>query len=388
MTDSDIGPAERYLRLAFRLDRHDEGLVESYYGPADLRAAVEAEETTPPADLVAEAEELLEDLPDGWLRDQVNALRARAGMVAGETWTYADEVRACFGVDPTHTTEAQLEAAYQDLETLLPGPGPLVDRYRAWERASHVAGDRVPALVDGVVELARGQARRLFGLPDGEGFDLEYVGGESWMAFHEYAGDLRARVSVNVDLPRPAVELLHTVLHETYAGHHAEACLKEVGLVRERGLLEQTIVVVTTPGSLVSEGLAEAGPAVLLDDDPTAYAGLLRDAGVDTDLAHDRAVNAAMEPVQRLGADAGRLLYVEGWSEQRTRDYLVRWALVEPQIIDTVLTFVAQPMNRGYINCYPQGRSLCTAYVDGDAARLRTLLTEQVRVPDLLAASL
>jgi hypothetical protein len=61
---------------------------------------------------------------------------------------------------------------------------------------------------------------------------------------------------------------------------------------------------------------------------------------------------------------------------------------VEPQIIDTVLTFVAQPMNRGYINCYPQGRSLCTAYVDGDAARLRTLLTEQVRVPDLLAASL
>ena len=57
-----------------------------------------------------------------------------------------------------------------------------------------------------------------------------------WMAFHEYVGGLRAQVSVNTDLPRSAVELLHTVLHETYAGHHAESCLKEVALVRGRGL--------------------------------------------------------------------------------------------------------------------------------------------------------
>jgi hypothetical protein len=169
----DRTPAERYLALAFRLDRHDEGLVESYYGRADLRSAVDAEAPVPPADLVAEAERLGEDLPDGWLRDQATALRARAGLVAGETWTYADEVRACFGVDPTHTTEDRLEAAYRNLEALLPGPGPLVDRYRAWEASSRVAPDRVPALVDGVVELARGQARRLFGMPDGEGFDVE-----------------------------------------------------------------------------------------------------------------------------------------------------------------------------------------------------------------------
>jgi hypothetical protein len=147
-------------------------------------------------------------------------------------------------------------------------------------------------------------------------------------------------------------------------------------------------VVVTTPGSLVSEGLAEAGPALLLDDDPASYAGLLRDAGVDTDLARDRAVNAAMEPVQRLGADAGRLLHAEGWSLERVREYLLRWALVEPGIIESVLAFVTEPMNRGYINCYPQGRALCTGYVDGDIARFHDLLTAQVRVGDLLTASL
>ena len=262
--------AERYVRLALRLARHDEGVVESYYGPPEMATGVDAEPLTAPIDLVAEADRLLADLPDAWLRDQVVGLRARAGLLAGERWSYADEVEACFGVRPTLTDEATLRAAYERLETLLPGPGSLRDRYQAWERATQVPADRVPAVVDAVVEESRAHARRLFGLPEGEGFDVEYVSGQGWMAFHEYAGGLRAQVSVNTDLPRSGVELLHTVLHETYAGHHAESCLKEVALVRGRGLLEQAIVVVPTAQSLVSEGLAELGPSLLLDGEHRA----------------------------------------------------------------------------------------------------------------------
>jgi hypothetical protein len=388
MTEPATDLAERYVRLALRLDRVDEGVVEAYYGPADLKAAVDVGSRPAAGDLVAEAEELHADLADGWLRDQVRALRTRAGMLAGETWTYTAEVESCFGVSPTHTTQEQLEAAYADLQGLLPGPGPLAERYRAWEHASQVPAEHVPALVDAVAELSRGQARRLFGLPDGEGFEIEYVSGEAWMAFHEYAGHLRATVSVNVDLQRSGLELLHTVLHETYAGHHAEACLKEVGLVRERGRVEQTVVVVPTPQSVLSEGLAEVGPGLLLDDDEPSYAGLLREAGVDTDLARDRAVLAAVEPVQRLGADAGRLLHEEGWTEADVVDFLLRWALVDRDMVEHVVRFVSDPMSRGYVNCYPQGRARCQAFVNGDVGRFRTLLTEQMRVSDLLPASL
>lgn len=381
-------PAERYVALALRLDRLDEGVVEAYYGPAALKAIVDAEPQADPEDLVAEADRLLDDLPDGWLRDQVRGLRTRAGMLAGESWSYSAEVESCFGVPPTRTSQEQLDAAYADLEELLPGPGPLAERYQSWERASQVPAERVPALVDGVVELSRGQARRLFGLPAGEGFDVDYVSGQAWMAFHQYAGDLRATVSVNVDLQRSAVELLHTVLHETYAGHHAEACLKEVGLFHGRGLVEQSIVVVPTPQSVLSEGLAEVGPALLLDDQAQAYADLLRGAGVDTDLAHDRDVLAAVEPVQRLGADAGRLLHEEAWSKADVVDFLLRWALVDRELVEHVVRFVSDPMSRGYVNCYPQGRARCEAFVGGDVGRFRTLLTQQVRVGDLTSTSL
>jgi hypothetical protein len=58
-----------------------------------------------------------------------------------------------------------------------------------------------------------------------------------------------------------AFELLVLTMHETYPGHHVERCSKEQLLVRGRGLLEETIVLVPTPQSLVSRGGRRHGDA-------------------------------------------------------------------------------------------------------------------------------
>jgi hypothetical protein len=49
--------------------------------------------------------------------------------------------------------------------------------------------------------------------------------------------------------------------------------------------------------------------------------------------------------------------------------------------------FVTDPTWRAYVITYSAGRDLCRAYIAGDPARLRTLLTEHVRIGDLLAAA-
>jgi hypothetical protein len=70
-----------------------EGIVDAYFGPPELAAAVEAE---PPVDLralVSAAEALLDELEDGWLRDQVVGLRTYAGVLAGESGSYAGRLR-------------------------------------------------------------------------------------------------------------------------------------------------------------------------------------------------------------------------------------------------------------------------------------------------------
>src|SRR5213592_2851757 len=83
---------ERYLRLGLQVGRHVDGMVDAYFGPPALAAAVEAEPPVDPRELVSAAEALLDELEDGWLRDQVVGLRTYAAVLAGESGSYADEV--------------------------------------------------------------------------------------------------------------------------------------------------------------------------------------------------------------------------------------------------------------------------------------------------------
>src|SRR5437762_11399369 len=147
-------------------------MVDAYFGPRELAAAVDAAPPVEPRTLVAEAETLLEELEDGWLRDQVVGLRTYAGVLAGESRSYADEVEGCYGVRPTYTDEAIFTAAHERLEELLPGDGPLAERYAQWQDSTRIPPERIARTLAAVVEEARTQTRDLVGLPEGEDIDL------------------------------------------------------------------------------------------------------------------------------------------------------------------------------------------------------------------------
>ena len=193
-----------YLRLGLQLGRH----VDAYYGPPELAAAVDAEPPVDPPALVADAETLLDELEDGWLRDQVVGLRTYAGVLAGESRSYADEVQGCYGVQPTYTDEAVFSAAHEELEGLLPGDGTLAERHERWEDSMRVPTEQVERTLAAVIEEARAWTRGLVDLPAGADVDLKIVRDKPWMASCDYLGHLRSRIRVNVDLPLSAFELL------------------------------------------------------------------------------------------------------------------------------------------------------------------------------------
>jgi hypothetical protein len=378
--------AERYIRLGLQLGRHVDGVVDAYFGPPELAAAVDAEPPVDPRKLVAEAEALLGELEDGWLRDQVVGLCTYAGVLAGEPGSYADEVEGCYGVRPTHTDEAVFAAAHEQLEELLPGEGTLAERNERWEKSSLVPSDRIDGLLAAVIEEARAWAGRLVELPEGEGVALEVVHDKPWWASCDYLGGLRSRIAVNVDLPMSAIELLILALHETYPGHHTERSCKEHVLVRGRGLLEETIVLGPTPQSLVTEGIGNLAPEALLEGDGGAVlADLLRDADVELDLTHALAVKSALQPCRWAEVNAALMLHDGGASEAEVKAYLERWGLMSPEWTAHMIRFLTEPSSRTYIVTYPAGGELCRSYVAGEPERFRRLLTEQVRVGDLLA---
>ena len=288
---------------------------------------------------------------------------------------------------PTYTDEAVFTAAHERLEELLPGDGPLAERYERWQSSIRVPADQVERTVAAVIEEARAWTRRLVELPAGEGVVLEIVRDKPWLAFCDYLGDLRSRIAVNVDLPMSAIELLVLAMHETYPGHHAERCSKEHLLVRGRGLLEETLVLVPTPQSLVSEGIAVLAPHMLLEGDGgPALAAVVHDAGIELDLAHALAVERAHEPCRWAEVNAALMLHEPERARPRRSAYLERWGLMTPELAAHMIRFFTEPTSRTYIITYSAGRELCRSYVAGEPERFRRLLTEQVRVRDLLQA--
>jgi hypothetical protein len=379
--------AERYLRLGLQLDRHVEGTVDAYFGPPELAAEVKAADPVDPAALVGAAETLLADLEDGWLRDQVAGLHTFARVIAGEEIAYADEVERCYGIRIRRTDEAAFADAHARLEELLPGEGTLVERYQGWRNASTVSRAQLEPIVTAAIDHGRAWTTRLIDLPEGEGVTVEIVQDKPWGGFCYYLRDLQSRIELNADLPRSAGEVLHLALHETYPGHHAERCLKERALVRGRGLLEETIVLVPTPQSLIAEGIAELATGLVLTSEAgPALAEVVHDAGLSLDLGRLLAVDKAMAACEWVDVNAALMLYEDGAGEDETRAYLERWGLMTAERSAHIIRFLREPASRSYVVNYPAGKELCERWVGGDLDRFRRLLTEQVRVGDLLAA--
>ena len=387
---------ERYLMVGLRLGRHVDGLVDSYYGPPDLAAAVEREEPWEPAVLAAEADALRADLEEadldverrGWLLDQVGGLRVYAGVLAGERPAYLDEVEGCYGVRPERIPEDDFAAAHERLDELLPGVGLLEQRYEAWRARSLVPTERILELAGRMLAVLQERTQALVELPEDERFTLELVDDEPWAAFNYYLGRGRSRIVVNTDLPLAATELVHLVAHEGYPGHHTERVVKERRLVEQRGWLEESIQLVPTPQALVGEGIAEVGAELLVDDAAEAeLARICAAAGIHFDPAEARQVRDARAPLRCVTRNAALMLHEDGLAEEDARAYVARWALAPADRAERAVSFVVDPTWRAYVTTYSEGLRLCRDYVGGDLAAFRRLLTEQVRVGELLAAT-
>jgi hypothetical protein len=388
----------QYLSLGLALGRHVEGLVDAYYGPPELARRAEEGPPRPPATLADEARALLADLEADrdlddsrrhWIAAQVRGLRTTARKLAGEPVGYADEVEACYGVRPAMASEDELAEAHRRIDAVLPGGGPLAERYTAWREASAVPVDSLRSAVDSLAEDLRARTDEAFGLPEGERIDFELVTDEPWAGFNYYLGDLRSRVAINVDLPVLGPTLPQLVAHEAYPGHHTEHSRKEVGLVRRRDLLEETIFLVGTPQCLLAEGLADLGLEVVVPGGPAARAQVaaehLKRLGVPFDPEVVATVGEAADGLGRARGNVALLLHEEGADEDEAVAYAERWLLLSRPRAQKLVSFLTDPTWRAYMTCYVEGLPLCRQFVDGDPARFERLITEQL-TPDQLAA--
>ena len=394
--------ARDYILLGLRLDQHVAGLVDGYFGPAELKAQVDMDQQRSPARLREDAAALRARLPAevpepdrrAWLDVQLVALETQAAALAGDALPYLDHVTRCFDHTPAWIPDERFDDAAARIDELLPGDGTLEDRLAAWDAGLEVPVERLPDVLDWLVVRFRAAAAERFGLPDGEDLRVSLVRDQPWGAYNWFDGGRRSRIDVNTDLPAHAPRLSGLVAHEAYPGHHLEHSTKEAELVDRQGRLESSILLINTPECHISEGLADLGerfvaPAAERVDllieliERTGLADATDPAATRATAERAAAIETHRATLGAIGGNAALLRHVEGRSHDEAVGYLRDVGRVSQARAEKRLEFIEHPLWRTYIFVYAEGEALLERWVDAvpdeeRAARFVRLLREQL----------
>lgn len=272
--------AERYVRVALKLAQHQPDLVDAYLGPADWRPGPRV----PVAGLLAETVQLSAAIDalgrDGtpeairarlrYLAGQLQGLRTAARRLTGESMRFADEARDAFGIEWSARSSAAADEARRELERRLPGPGPLHERYTAFRRRHAVPRGTVLPVFQAAIAMCRERVRERVTLPDEERVDADVLDGGGFEARAIYSGGFRTHVAIDPSGSADLARIVWLAAHEAYPGHHLQHVLADRDCVRSRAWLERTLHPGFGPHTLIAEGAADAGAALLLDGDDFA----------------------------------------------------------------------------------------------------------------------
>jgi len=261
--------ARRYVVLVLSLGRSDPNYVDAYYGPDSLKSIADAESLSV-ARVRASAESLIAILGDTipayadtlvrlrhqYLRVQLGAMAARARMLSGEKMTFDQETKALYDAVQPHYADAHFDSLLARLDSLVPGKGPLAERYEGFRDRLTIPAAKVDTVFKTAIAACRARTLAHMALPPGERFDLEYVKGTPWNAYNWYKGGYHSLIQVNLDLPVALDRAIDLACHEGYPGHHVYNALLEQALTRGRGWVEMSVYPLFTPQSLIAEGSA------------------------------------------------------------------------------------------------------------------------------------
>ncbi len=381
---------ESYLALALHLDRHFAGFVDAYFGPPELRDAIGDAEPRALEALADDAANLEAAIESGiedpqrkdFLARQVRAMQAVVRKLSGEQLDYVAEVELCFDISPEMVDEAVFEAAHAEMDHILPGDGPLVERLAAWNKELEIDSDRLLPVFEGACQETRRRTRALFDLPPGEGVSLSVVTDEPWSAYNWYLGNYRSRIDINTDLPVRISAVVPLLAHEAYPGHHTEHALKEYHLYRQQERAEHAVQLLLAPECVVSEGLADSARDMIFDDAELAVflsQELYPRAGFPGDIVEPQIRLARAGQILRgVSGNAALLLHRDGLPAKEVQGYIEHYGLRTPREAAQTMKFIQNELFRAYVFTYAYGKRLLAPLVDGKDAvsSFRRLLTE------------
>lgn len=404
--DSIDAVAEAYVRTSLEIGTHEAGYIDAYYGPESWRSEAEANPHDRAA-LIAATDALMARItalsssqaPDAlalrraaYLHAQLRAARTRLEMMGGTRFSFVEEAERLFSVSPELRPLKSYAPVLAEIETLVPGDGPLAERVEAYEDRFTIPSDRLDAVMRAAIAECRARTLAYIALPEAESFRLEFVTDQPWSGYNYYQGNANSLIQINTDLPIRIDRAIDLGCHEGYPGHHAFNMLLEQRLTRERGWVEFSVYPLYSPQSLIAEGSANYGVELAFPADTRRIfeaETLYPLAGLDpAEAGHFLAVQNALSSLASARFTIARD-YLEGRIDRSEaialiRRYMLRSEARAAQSVDFIDTY------RSYVINYGLGLDRVRAHVEqageSDTARwaaMERILSEPTLPRDL-----
>ena len=385
-----------YIQLAFRIEKPFRTLtgmpyIDFYYGPQEWKQEVQAGTAQKPIALLRETTALLDTLPEQgfdsqrttYLSKQVKAMEMTCRKLNGERFSLEEELLLLFDISYHWTPEAQFEEALTLYDEALPGKGTPARRLHEWRQAHKIrweARQKLPAIIEMMLTEIRHRTVAMLDLPQNEGIDLSIEQGDEFGGACWYNGNYCSRVEVNINALVQSQthinQLLDTLCHEVYPGHHTQYALCEQQLYRQQGYIEESIGLIFSPRATIGECFATNACGMLFS--PQEQEAWLAEhvyplLGIESDNADVEKIQRANDLLEGVLSNVAYMLH-EGCDDEEIRSYADKY-MQHPDI-----DFLKQPFHMGFGIIEGYAKQLLGSHLQGtDRWQVfRQLITQQL----------
>jgi hypothetical protein len=372
--------AEGYVKLVLAVGLYDPYLVDAYFGPEDWRPAPEKKGDAGYSleDLEATCSTLVaacgrcideDSLRRTYLEKQLISLATKLRLLQGEQLSFDEESSGLYDAVLPAQNESIFAEAVQELGSMIPGSGPLGERYVELLKKFIIPADKVAAVFDAAVAEARKRTLEYISLPEQESFAIEYVVGQPWSAYNWFKGNAFSLIQVNTDLPIYINRPVGLACHEGYPGHHVFHSLLEEKLYKGKGWVEYLVNPLFSPQSMIAEGTANYGARLAFTREEQREferSTLYPLAGLSVDLQDT--LQGMRGPLKKLryADNAISRRYLDGEVDRKEAiRWLEKFSLTTRERAEKRLEFVER--YRSYVINYTLGEDLVRQYVESQA---------------------
>jgi hypothetical protein len=390
--------AKNYLSLGLRVNKHINGYVEHYYGPSEIKRAVDLERKFSPRKLLNDCNNLKDQLKHQgfeekrckFLQKNLYSIHTILQWLNGENIPYLELVEKLFDFKPILYEDEFFHDLSLKADELYKGKGSLPVRMNKYAKRRKITKRLLKKEFLEALKIVRKQTQKIFPglLPEYERLEVAEVKDQSWSMYCWYLGNYTSKIEINVDATHYWTHLFDAVCHETYPGHHTERLKKEQYLYYNKGYFESSILLIYTPEMVISEGIGSLAERVIFN--PTEGLQILLDhfspnpKREDTieDLVNQSEIR---EGFRRLQSNLAYHKHVDKWCNDKLIKYCEFFEVVPSQGIKSILDFISDELWAPYTPIY-QGERLITEKFGNpiEPKYFLRLLSEQLLPSDLL----